>query len=479
VSSALHRRRPRTTLAGLLLLAAGAAGCASHAYDLAAVRAALVSGDVPAAVGEFEKVKADKKDLLNLLEKGYMTHLAERWDDSNGAFQRAEERAEELYTKSVTQEAAALLTSDLVLPYRGMSYELHMVQYYRALNYLALDEPEEALVEARKANAKLALYAEEAKDVQGPRQDAFMQYVTGLLYASEGEWNDAVVSLRDAARLYRKREEQTGAFAPGWLDEDYYEAATRVGLTSEVDSLEAMRPSLPARVFGTGAVGPDPAPSSAAENNLVVFFESGFVPFREAVDIVLPIYDDIDWEHPDAVGCAHRYRDEFGGNVYAYEEGRVELDHVLRFAFPRLVDVPSRVRSCELVLPGGAVVRAEPALDLGAVAHREFGERIPGILIKTVARAVVKEAARRTAKKEDEALGWLVNTLNVATEAADTRGWIFLPGRVDLAKARAPGGPCRATARFLDADGALVDEFALEFTAEPGRTTFVSLRTFQ
>ncbi len=448
-------------------LAAGAAGCASHARDLAAVRAALVTGDVPAAVGEFEKLKGGKKDLLYLLENGYMMHVGERWQESNAAFERAEERAEELYTKSVTREAAALLTSDLVLPYRGMSYELHMVQYYRALNYLALGERGEALVEARKANAKLALYAEDAKDTEGPRQDAFMQYVTGLLYASEGEWNDAAVSFRDAARLYRGREEATGASAPGWLAEDYFAAAKRVGLASEVDSLAAAHPAIAERA------------AEAGESNLIVFFESGFVPYREAVDITLPIFEDVDWEHADALGYAHRYRDEYGRDIYAYEARRVKLDHVLRFSFPLLVDVPPRVRACELVLPDGAVVRAEPALDFGAVARREFEDRMPGILLKTLARAIVKEAARRSAKKEDGGLGWLVNAVNVATEASDTRGWIFLPGRVDLAKARVLEGPCRATARFLDADGALVDEFAVEVDVAPGRTAFVSLRTFQ
>ncbi len=470
---ALGRFRALAALAlpcALAALAAGAAGCASHARDLAAVRAALVTGDVPAAVGEFEKLKGGKKDLLYLLEKGYMMHVGERWAESNAAFERAEERAEELYTKSVTREAAALLTSDLVLPYRGMSYELHMVQYYRALNYLALGEPDEALVEARKANAKLALYAEDAKDVEGPRQDAFMQYVTGLLYASEGEWNDAAVSFRDAARLYRAREEATGARAPAWLAEDYFAAATRVGLASEADSIAAMHPTIAERAA---------ADAAGRASNLIVFFESGFVPYREPVDITLPIYEDIDWEHADAWSSAHRYRDEFGRDVYAYEARRVKLDHVLRFSFPRLVDLPRRVRGCELVLPDGAVVRGEPALDLGAVARREFEDRMPGILLKTLARAIVKEAARRSAKKENEGIGWLVNAVNVATEASDTRGWIFLPGRVDLAKARVPAGPCRATARFLDADGALVDEFAVEVDVAPGRTTFVALRTFQ
>ena len=71
-------------------------------------------------------------------------------------FEAAERRADELYTRSLSGEAAALLTSDLALPYRGTPCELQLIHYYRALNYLALDLPDDALVEARKANFSLA-----------------------------------------------------------------------------------------------------------------------------------------------------------------------------------------------------------------------------------------------------------------------------------------------------------------------------------
>ena len=102
------------------------------------------------------------------------------------------------------------------------------MQYYRALNYIALGLPQEATVEARKSAARLDLWARES----GPllRQDAFLQYFTGLLFESQREVNDAVVSFRNAAHRYDEYTDAHGFLAPSWLREDYYAAASHLGL---------------------------------------------------------------------------------------------------------------------------------------------------------------------------------------------------------------------------------------------------------
>jgi hypothetical protein len=455
--------------AGVVLLLAGAIllpGCASHSRDLAAVRASLLSGDVPQAVAEFEKQDGKDNDLLWLLERGYMLHLGGQWEESNQAFEAAELRSEELYTKSVSRQAAALLTSDLALPYRALPYELQMVQYYRALNYLELGLRDDALVEARKANQLLAELSEKDPDEAATRENAFLYYFTGLLYESEGEINDAIVSLRDADTTYASSRQDFGVTAPSWVGEDYFAAADYLGLEDETEKLVASDSTVVTRS------------RAHDENNLVVFFESGFVPYREAADITLPIFDT-SGNKADPWDRATRYTHRYGSRIYTYRAGTVEVDHVLRFAFPYLVDPPSLLGYCELTLPDGQVLRAQPALDLGAVAHAEFQDRIPGMLLKTIARAFAKETARKQAKKQDTALGWVVNAINVATEQADTRSWIFLPRRIDLVKAAVPPGTDTVIARFRDFSGKILDEWTLEVTSAPGETQFVSVRSFQ
>jgi hypothetical protein len=431
------------------------------------VRESLIAGNTTQALEEFNKRKKKDSDLLYLLERGYLLHLNGQWEESNQVFERAEEVADDLYTRSISRHAAALVTSDNVLPYRGSFYELQLVQYYRALNYLALGQPDGALVEARKANYNLEQYAGAEEGSATVRQNAFMHYMTGLLYESQGEVNDAVVSFRDAYGLYSEPASVNPRAAPEWLDEDYYAAAKHLGLAEETAALIERSPTVEERSAG------------GDENNLVVFFESGFVPHREAVDIFLPIYESDD-DDPDHRDRADWYVDEYGSDIYSYSHRNVKLDRVLRFSIPRLVSSPAEVVGFELILPDGRLIAAEPALDLEQVARAEFNDRLPGILLRTIARAIAKELARKGAKGEGGTLaGALVNILNVATEQADTRSWIFLPARVDLVKAAVPPGTQTLTARALDGGGGVVDEWTVEVEARRGETQLISLRSFR
>lgn len=463
----------------LLLVVAMAVGtgCASHSHDLRLVRQALLEDNIPGALEEFEKQRERKSDLLYLLERGYMFHLAGRWQESNVAFEAAERRFEELYTKSLSRQAISLISSDLALPYRSTPFEMQIVQYYRALNYMALGLPDEALVEARKANHILKSY--EPGNDSASRQDAFIQYVTGLLYESQAEVNDAIVSFRESARLYATQEKEAGWSPPMWVNEDYYAAAKHLELNHELDRLLQEDSTVAARATAND------------RNNLVLFFESGFVPFKEPVDITFPVYDDVDDDddkdkkkkkkksrarHNKVAG---RYVRDYGHNVYSYRHDEVELDHFLRFSFPELLDAPRQVYSCELELADGRVFAAVPAMNLSAIARHDFDDRIPGILLKTIARALVKEAVRKAAKKEDEALGWLVNIATSALEQADTRGWVFLPGQIFMLKAHLEPGPQVLTMRFLDRNKDIVDEKTLDLNMGENGVEFVSVRSFR
>jgi hypothetical protein len=444
-------------------------GCASHNRELADIRASLINGDVDAAVAEFEEQDPKESDLLYLLERGYMMHLAGRWEESNAAFEAAENRADELFTKSISRHAVSFLSSDLALPYRSVPHELQFVQYYRSLNYVALGDPQEALVEARKASAYLAEYAKQTEGQELFRQDAFLQYFTGLLYESEQEVNDAIVSFRDAAHRYDEYEAAFGWSAPPWLDADYFAAAAHLGLHSEVDSLRAADSTVDQRAL------------QGDDDNLVVFFETGFVPFRESVKITLPVFktqEAADGENAELVAAEH-YVDRYSDDLYAYEKGKVKLDKVVSFAFPALVEIPQEIQYCQLELESGDVVEAYQVLDLAAIARADFQRRIPGILLKTVARALTKDATRELAEEADEGFGWIVNMVNVATEQADTRGWILLPGQFHMLKTRANPGEHKLTALFFDADGVLLDQWEAPVVVPDRGAAFVSFRSFK
>ena len=443
---------------GLLL-----SGCATHLQNMVSVRDPLIANDVPSAVDNFKKKKVKKDDLLWLLEKAHLAHLGGEWTESNLYFELAERKADELYTKSVSKAALSLISSDKVLPYSSPLFEMTLIPYYRAINYLRLEQPEEALVEARKSSFALSHLSEKAAD--GNRRPlAFLNYVAGLLYASVGQWENAYLSYRLARQQYAL---VPAAAPPPSLDADCYLAARKLGRTSEMADPVARDPALPSRADAEG------------RRNVILFVESGFVPFRDQETITLPLMEPEKDENAEHL--TRRYVDRYGNTYTQYEHSRVTLKQILQFAFPVLRDAPQASVSCEAGWSGGTLRRAQPALNLVPAVHEQFERETPGTFLKTVLRAVTKELARhQAAKSGGHALGWAVNILNIGTEQADTRSWLLLPRRYEILKFSVPvGAPQTLLVRTLDAQGYAVEEKQLPVTVKAGEMKWLSVRFFK
>ena len=129
-----------------------------------------------------------------------------------------------------------------------------------------------------------------------------------------------------------------------------------------------------------------------------------------------------------------------------------------------------------------AKLKTRTAKDLAAMAKKK---KVPGwhaMRKDELIQSLVKQArsqARKAAKKEDVALGWLVNIATSALEQADTRGWIFLPGQIFMLKAHVEPGPQILTMRFKNRSGEIVDEKTLDLDVGENGVEFVSVRSFR
>jgi hypothetical protein len=464
--------RPARNIVLLLLFAVlTAGGCATHSQSLEKVRESLLAGRTEAAYREFARKKEKSDDLLYLLERGYLAHEAGQYDSSNIAFDAAELRAEELYTKSISGEVAALITSDNILPYRGYPHELVMIHYYRAFNYLMLGQRDGALVEARKANQRLVVLQDAKEGKATYKNDAFMQYFTAMLYEAEGEHNDAVVAYRDAHRGYETYAELYGTAAPPSLLADFYAALFRVGAADEAGTLLERYPSL------------QKESDLRMRANAVVFIETGFTPYLDAVDITIPVLEETDSEYRDCKGCENDYADvlvsRYHHNIYSWRRRDLALDHVLHFSFPMMVNFPTEAYTVAVACATGHALAPVTVEPLDAIAKRSFDERIPKILVKTVARALIKEFARVQAKKEDKALGALVNIFNVATERADTRSCLFFPKTIWMAQLELPPGKHDLEIVVRGVGGTEVERVPVTLDAPKNGVVFARVRSFR
>ena len=194
---------PRIFIIGLLAIFL--AGCGAYSGLSQPVQSAFMRGDYLQALAALDKAKVDKKDkLLYFLDKGALLHYAGEYEKSNEAFSEAEALADQLETKSATKEVGATLTNETLLPYAGEKYERLLINVFKMLNYAALDEWDEALIEVRRLNTmKEKLFQDEMKDVY---KNPFSLYVSALLWSLKHHYNDAYIDYKKTYELTLDKE---------------------------------------------------------------------------------------------------------------------------------------------------------------------------------------------------------------------------------------------------------------------------------
>jgi len=464
--------RTRVAAAAVLLLLAGAGltGCSTYVERHRMLRGDLAGGDFDKALAVIDEGAKGHDRLLNLLERGLVLHYADRWQASNEVFEEAELLSDDLYTRSVSQAALSMVTSDGAIDYRAKPYEMALVPYYRALNYAYLRERDEALVEARKAEIRLREWSDAAQE-EGEDRDpvldnnAFLHYLRGMIHEWGGEINAAFLAYRHAALAYADAAGALAAEIPPWLGADLLRTGTRLGFRSELDELEARLPGLlPASLEpleGTGEV--------------VIFVELGYAPHRESRELDLPIFEEDDFHDDyDAWSLA------LHGRYYHGWRSSRDIAYWLRLAIPELVDEPPAVAGAR-VSSGtvGGQTRTVLVEDVAGRAVLRFEADLDNILLKTIARALVKFVAQEKAEDESKLAGLLVNLFGAATERADTRGWLTLPHGIALARLSLPAGVHDLRVDLYDAHGRSVGEHAVPgVQVRTGGWTFLSRRIF-
>lgn len=299
------RPGPRPTPSGAALAATAAAaltlgGCAGligpfgtapdglphYEHDL---RTLLRRGRADSALARVDPERAEVGDeLLRLQYEVLLAHQAGRWERSNAALEEAVRIAEDRYTKSVSRALLSVVTSDRVIPYDPPAAERLLLHYYGALNYLRLQRPGEAAVEARRLGRELAR-REEGELSAGRRElHVFLHRFSAAVFESAGEIDAAGVSRRRAARL----EGREGGAADGAPPAGDGPAHGEPGDPPEVSVAAADTADA---VSGAGAPGDppapaDPAPAAAPDGRaagakpptgeVVLVVERGFVAHR-------------------------------------------------------------------------------------------------------------------------------------------------------------------------------------------------------
>lgn len=418
------------------------------------------------ALGNRKSALSPDDRLLRLLYQASAARYAGRYREAGTLFDAAYAVSEDRYTKSLSRTAVSLVTNDLALPYTAGRNERLLLHYNAVLAWSAAGDTDAAAVEARRLVALLASVGAPDDDERPMR--ATMHALAAGAFEQAGDWNDASVARRNAARLG---------------------AVVDTTWTAPADSL----------------------------GDVLVVIERGDVAHKVAVGLTIPMFVGDNLNASGGEVAAQR----FLGDLGALRNEGVWYDDTpswrftdTRFGALRgqrasyLLDMSWPVLRRPLSAGGGDVnVRvnasqqvAGPAASLSDALASDYRRDRSAILSRTVTRAVTKYLAARameaaaeaaatkkdgdsksnsTSKKDRDGAKEIgrvarlfTNAASTALERADTRAWTLLPGSVSLVRMRIPAG-----SHEVRVDAAGMRQLRLPgLTVRAGRTTIVSAR---
>ena len=433
----------------LIVLALLLPGCAMLRTDkshYAGTDSMLAQADYPAAIARIEsarnKAYTAKDRTVFYLDMGMLYHWNGEYGKSNEYLEMAERAIEDSFARSLSRSASSLILNDNVLEYAGEDYEDIYLNAFKALNYLALGQNDDAFVELRRINHKLAQLAgkydkvarklSQAEEAQEPfrpgkshfQESALGRYLSLLLYRNEYRWDDVRIDLDKISR--------------GWkLQPDIYTFA-------EPDfSLEKQRVAAP-----------------KARLNVIAF--SGLAPDKKAATFYIHTEENL----IVLAGTSENYlgKQRLGGLSVLNWPG-IEAGYHFKFQLPFMHRRPSNVARIGVAVSNGPQQNLQQLESLENTAIETFGIKKPMIYLKTVTRAVTKGlAAERSKEKMTEDMGEglaffarLFADLAIdQTENADLRMSRFFPAEAAIREIHLDEGVYDIRINYYGATGALL-----------------------
>ena len=374
------------------------------------------------------KNETGKDTVIWRLEEGAVLRARGHYTNSLAAFDQAEARIakyDEAAKVKLGNEAGALLSNQANLPYRGRAYDRIMLNIYKALNFLALGQPDKARVEIRRAYERQLDAVEENKKRIDKTKEEIAQIekqkrvrvsdrvnraeanpqFKGAMAAQYGELNQ-IKAYGDYVNPFAVYVDGLFFLACGQGSSDLERARKSFErVTGFVPDNKFVKADLASAQLA--AQGQPLAPAT------YVIFETGCAPVRDQIRIDIPIII----------------------TSVAY----------VGAAFPKL-HFQGNYAPALTVRAGAATERTELVASMDSVIALDFKNELPGIvtktLVSTVTKAAVAYALNETARQSSDTV-WLVSKLATAALQAsvnisDLRTWTTLPKEFQVCRVPTP-----------------------------------------
>ena len=309
------------------------------------------------------------------MEHGTTLQICEKYPESNQVFTQAENLADSKDYTSVSEVAAATLSSEGMMTYKGDTFERLFLNASKSLNFLQLKNTDAALVEVRRMNQKFSKFKnEERKNFE---LNSFSKYLSGLIWESTGQYDDACIDYKDAYFTATQfRDVGIQMLATCWN-------ANRIDeFNTLVKKINATNEEI------------QEAKSSKSKSEIVLVYLQGWGPQK--------------LENPQSP------------------------------LFPYLVDVPNITQKLAIDLyeqdqtkPNKSYL-SDTIYSVAEASRASLNADQASLIARRLAARVAKQVVAKQIGDKDALLGFVALVGMVASDRADLRQWSFLPNTIQI-----------------------------------------------
>lgn len=380
-----------------------------------------------AALASLEKLNRFYNNrALYELNRGMILHYMGNYQESISAFERAKKYIGILDPVSITESIAAYTLTEQLRSYKATVYEKLFLHMYQIMNFLAINQPDSARVELMQVDLALKTLNQKGHYLAS----AAARYVSGLIFESLNEHDNALIAYRQAYQNYK----QTDEAIPRDLRYRLVNLAHIVGLDDEAMRWQ-QEFDLPKQNLND------------SNSQLVIFYNVDFAPVKEQI--------------------SESVIDPSSGQWYRLSLPYYQRRNVQNVYF-------------EATISEQGTWLSDTLADIESIAINDLEKQLPELTMRAISRNIARRAVTKEAEEEHEILGGLVNIVGAIFDEADIRNWRTLPNNIQLSARHLLPGTYSISLKVLNERGVLIDHHTIDdVVIEPNRTKFLSFSWFR
>lgn len=407
-----------------------------------------------------------KNRLIYYMNRGVVESMLGNYEEGNRQFEQAYITIDDYY-KNPLNEGLAYLTNPKFVEYKGEDFEVIYIHYYKALNYLKMNQNEEALVECKRMNIKLSALSDKYTSEKKYKRDAFVHLLMGIIYEANHDPNNAFIAYRNALDIYQNDYAHLfGLDVPEQLKKDIIRTAYQTGFYDDAKRYKEL--------FNMADI-----PNKEKTGEIIFLWHNGLCPIKTENSIeMIAVRGQGGWLtfRNEQMGLSF----PFYVNDSDYESKGLNKLNIIRVAFPQYIERPAVFNNGSLTIDSqSSSIPLQLVEDVNAIAFKCLQERMAWEFGKALLRVAIKKAAEYAIRKENKDAATAVGILNAFTEQADTRHWQTLPHGIYYCRLSLPEGNHTITLTVKSNKIDQVQQHQFTFTIQSGKTYFHTFHSLE